>query len=122
MPLSIDRDLRVPDKGVNVVGAIKELTDGGADYSFECVGHEALIQQAIDCTRTGWGVAVIIGNVPGKYDLTVPVQPRSVQHSRWVTGSHLGNVKSLSEFPALVDMFVDGRLTQDKLISHRIAL
>jgi S-(hydroxymethyl)glutathione dehydrogenase/alcohol dehydrogenase len=109
-------------QGTDVVGAIKDLTHGGADYSFECVGHEALIQQAIDCTRTGWGVAVIIGNVPGKYDLTVPVQPRSIQHSRWVTGSHLGNVKSLSEFPALVDMFVDGRLTQDNLISHRIAL
>jgi len=110
------------EQEMDIVGAIKDISGGGVDYSFECVGHEALIQQAIDCTRTGWGVAVIIGNVPGKYDLTVPVQPRTIQHSRWVTGSHLGNVKSLSEFPALVDMFLDGRLKQDNLISHRLSL
>ena len=110
------------EHGMDIVAAIKDITGGGADYSFECVGHEALIQQAIDCTRTGWGVVVIIGNVPGRYDRTVPVQPRTIQHGRWVTGCHLGNVKALSEFPELIDMFMDGRLRQENLISHRISL
>lgn len=110
------------EHGENIVDVIKEITGGGADYSFECVGREELIQQAIDCSRPGWGVVVIIGNIPDRYDLPTPVKLRTIQHSRWVTGSHLGNVKSRSEFPELVDMFVEGRLRQDTLISHRVSL
>ena len=105
-----------------IVGVIKELTGGGADYVFECAGYEPLLQQSIDCSRTGWGVVVLIGNYPGSRERTIPVQPKSVQHSRIITGSHLGNMKSLSQFPELIDMFVDGRLRQETLISHRISL
>lgn len=110
------------EHGANIVGVIKEMTGGGADYVFECAGHEPLLQQAIDCSRTGWGVIVLIGNYSGPSTRALPVQPKSIQHSRIVTGSHLGNMKSLSEFPELVDMFVDGRLKQQNLISHRIKL
>ena len=110
------------DHGANIVGVLKEMTSGGADYVFECAGYEPLLQQAIDCSRTGWGIVVLIGNYSGPRDRTLPVQPKSIQHSRIITGSHLGNMKSLSEFPELVDMFVDGRLKQQNLISHRIKL
>lgn len=114
--------LDMREHGPNIAGVIRDMTQGGADYVFECVGHASLIQHAIDASRPGWGMTVIIGNVPGRFDLTVPVQPRSIQHSRWITGSHLGNMKSLSQFPQLVDMFVDGRLRQESLITNRITL
>ncbi|MGR3375467.1 alcohol dehydrogenase catalytic domain-containing protein [Salipiger abyssi] len=109
-------------QGDSVVEAIHKITGGGADYAFECVGHPVLAQQAVDSTRMGWSMAVMLGIMPGAVTDTIPIRPRSVQAGRWVTGSYLGNVKSLSQFPQLVDWYVDGKLTQDNLISHRIGL
>ncbi|AJE49181.1 zinc-binding dehydrogenase [Celeribacter indicus] len=109
-------------EGDGVVEAIREITGGGADYGFECVGHPVLAQQAVDCTRIGWGTTVLIGIMPGSMTDTIPMRPRSIQAGRSVMGSYLGNIKSLSQFPDLIDWYVEGRLTQDNLISHRIGL
>jgi S-(hydroxymethyl)glutathione dehydrogenase/alcohol dehydrogenase len=108
--------------GNDVVNTVKEITNGGADYSFECIGVPAVMQQAIDCTRVGWGVTVVLGIMPGPNDATVPVQPRSFQCGKIITGSYMGNVKTLSEFPEFIDWYVEGKLTKNYLISHRISL
>lgn len=104
----------------DLVGLIRELTGGGADYSFECVGRAALVRQAVECTRIGWGTTVMIGVLPGAEEVTL--RPRSIQEGRRLIGSYLGNVKTRSELPQLVDWYMDGRIALDNLVSHRIAL
>lgn len=106
--------------GVDIVGAIRELTAGGADYAFECVGHADVLRQAIECTRIGWGTTVSIGVLAGAPD--VPLRARAFLEGRRLMGSFLGNVKTRSQMPELVDWFVDGRLRLDNLISHRVSL
>jgi len=106
--------------GGDVVERIKEITGGGVDYSFECVGDSRLLRQAVESTRIGWGVTVMLGVLPGGEEITL--RPRSIQEGRKLIGSYLGNVKTRSELPLLVDWYMDGKLSLDALISHRIKL
>ena len=109
------------DPGTDVVSEIARITGGGADFSFECVGHPAVLQQALDCTRSGWGMTVSIGVMPGSASDTIPLRWRSLR-GRTLTSVTLGNMKSLSQFPELVAAFIDGKLANADLISHRIGL
>jgi S-(hydroxymethyl)glutathione dehydrogenase/alcohol dehydrogenase len=111
-------DASVP--GVDVVGMIRDLTGGGADYAFECVGERILLQQAVECTRIGWGTTVMIGVLPGVQQLEL--RPRAIQEGRRLMGSYLGNIKTRTELPRLVDLYLEGQLRLDNLISHRIQL
>lgn len=104
----------------DVVGAIREITGGGADYAFECVGSSTILSQAVESTRIGWGTTVTIGILPG--DERVDLRPRALQEGRRLMGSYLGNVKTRSELPLLVDWYAEGKLHLDALISHRIGL
>lgn len=104
----------------DVVGHIREITGGGADYSFECVGSAELWRQAVECTRIGWGTAVMVGVPPAAE--TVAFRPRSILEGRRIMGSYLGNIKTRSELPQLVDWYMEGKLSLDRLISHRITL
>jgi S-(hydroxymethyl)glutathione dehydrogenase / alcohol dehydrogenase len=106
--------------GTDAVGMIRELTGGGADYAFECVGDGAVLRQAVECTRIGWGTTVMLGVLPGAQQLEL--RPRSIQEGRRLMGSYLGNVKTRTELPKLVDLYLEGRLRLDNLISHRIGL
>ncbi|SMH54744.1 alcohol dehydrogenase catalytic domain-containing protein [Mesorhizobium australicum] len=106
----------VPD----VVETIRGITGGGADYAFECVGSSAILSQAVESTRIGWGTTVTIGILPG--DERVDLRPRALQEGRRLMGSYLGNVKTRSELPLLVDWYAEGKLHLDALISHRIRL
>jgi S-(hydroxymethyl)glutathione dehydrogenase / alcohol dehydrogenase len=106
--------------GNDLVGIIKELTGGGADYSFECVGQAALLRQAVECTRIGWGTTVMLGVLPGTQEITL--RPRSIQEGRRLMGSYLGNIKTRSELPRLVDWYMEKKISLDGLISHRIRL
>ena len=108
------------DAGRDIVGLIKEMTGGGVDYSFECVGDAKLLRQAVECTRIGWGVMVMLGVLPGAEEITL--RPRSIQEGRKLMGSYLGNVKTRTELPRLVDWYMEGKLSLDALISHRIKL
>lgn len=103
-----------------VTGLIRELTGGGADYSFECVGHPAVLRDAVECTRIGWGTTVALGIFPGASEIAL--RPRSIQEGRRLLGSYLGNIKTRSELPQLVDWYMDGRISLDNLISHRMTL
>ena len=106
--------------GHETVGMIRDLTGGGADYAFECVGSPEILRQAVECTRIGWGTIVSIGIFPGAQE--VALRPRSIQEGRRLLGSYLGNVKTRTELPQLVDWVLDGRLRMKDLISHRIGL
>lgn len=104
----------------DVVGYLREITGGGADYSFECVGSAELWRQAVECTRIGWGTAVMVG-VPPTAE-TVAFRPRSVLEGRRIMGSYLGNIKTRTELPQLVDWYMEGKLSLDRLVSHRLPL
>jgi len=108
-----------PDQG-DVPGRIREITGGGADYSFECTGHPEVLKQAVECTRIGWGTTVMIGVFPGHRQLEL--RPRAIQEGRRLMGSYLGNVKTRSELPQLVDWYMEGKTSLDGLISHQLPL
>ena len=104
----------------DIVGLIQELTSGGADYAFECVGQPALLRQAVESTRRGWGTTVMIGVPSSGQDITL--RPHAVLEGRQVMGSYLGNVKTRSQLPQLVDLCMDGKVDLNGLISHRFGL
>lgn len=102
------------------VEQIRKLTGGGADYSFECVGHATLIQQAFESTHIGWGCCTVLG-VPPDGEV-MRLLPFSLQLGRSVKGSFMGNVKGRSELPGLLDQYVAGRLNLDELVTHRLPM
>ena len=109
-----------PRTAGDIVAAIRGITDGGADYAFECVGSSRILSQAVESTRIGWGTTVTIGILPG--DERVDLRPRALQEGRRLMGSYLGNVKTRSQLPLLADWYAQGKLHLDDLISHRIGL
>lgn len=108
------------DLGEDLVGYLHELTGGGADYSFECVGRANLLRQAVECTRRGWGTTVMVGVPPGGEE--VSLRPRAILEGRKLMGSYLGNVRTRSEMPMLIDWAMEKKISLESLISHRITL
>jgi len=104
----------------DVVGRIRDLTGGGADYSFECTGNPEVLKQSVECTRIGWGTTVMIGVFPGHRQLEL--RPRAIQEGRRLMGSYLGNIKTRSQLPQLVDWYMEGKTSLDGLISHYLPL
>ncbi|MBC2660221.1 alcohol dehydrogenase catalytic domain-containing protein [Novosphingobium flavum] len=105
----------------DAVAAIRALTGGaGADYAFECVGNAALMAQAVDATRIGWGCTVVLGVPPDGQ--TLSLVPFQLQLGRTVKGSFMGNMKGRSELPGLLDHYVAGRLNLADLVTHRLPM
>ncbi|WP_226016590.1 zinc-binding dehydrogenase [Novosphingobium sp. FKTRR1] len=104
----------------DAVEAIRALTDGGADFAFECVGNAHLMQQAFDSTRIGWGCTVILG-VPADGEV-MQIVPFALQLGRTVKGSFMGNMKGRSQVPGLLDHFAEGRLNLVDLVTHRLPM
>jgi S-(hydroxymethyl)glutathione dehydrogenase/alcohol dehydrogenase len=106
--------------GGDLVGHLVELTGGGADYTFECVGNTTLMRQALECAHRGWGVATIIGVAASGQEITTrPFQ--LVTGRRWI-GTAFGGARGRTDVPRIVDMFMDGRIQIDPLITHRLPL
>ena len=104
----------------DLVGHLVELTGGGADYTFECVGNTTLMRQALECAHRGWGVATIIGVAATGQEITTrPFQ--LVTGRRWI-GTAFGGARGRTDVPRIVDMFMDGRIQIDPLITHRLPL
>ena len=104
----------------DLVPHLVELTGGGADYTFECVGNTTLMRQALECAHRGWGVATIIGvAASGREIATRPFQ--LVTGRRWI-GSAFGGARGRTDVPRIVDMYMDGRIRIDELITHRLPL
>jgi len=107
--------------GADVVERILELTDGfGADYTFEATGNVAVMRQAVESARMGWGLATMCG-VAGKGE-TLDVVPRYLITGRRVAGSSFGGLKGRDDVPALVDRYLGGDIDVDPFVSHRIRL
>ena len=107
--------------GPDAVGEILEMTDGfGADYTFEATGNVAVMRQAVEAARMGWGLCTIAG-VAGKGE-TLDIVPRFLITGRRVAGSSFGGVKGRDQVPQLIDRCLAGEIDVEPFISHRISL
>ena len=107
--------------GPDAVAEILELTGGlGADYTFEATGNVAVMRQAVEAARMGWGLATVCG-VAGKGE-TLDVVPRLLITGRRVAGSSFGGVKGRDQVPELVERWLAGEIDVAPFISHRISL
>ncbi|MFP5358186.1 MAG: S-(hydroxymethyl)glutathione dehydrogenase/class III alcohol dehydrogenase [Gammaproteobacteria bacterium] len=104
----------------DLVAHLVELTRGGADYSFECIGNVEVMRQALECCHKGWGVSTIIGVAPAGAEIrTRPFQ--LVTGRRWI-GSAFGGARGRTDVPKIVDWYMDGRINIDDLITHTMPL
>ncbi|XP_023912317.2 alcohol dehydrogenase-like 1 isoform X2 [Quercus suber] len=104
------------EKSVSEV--IKELTNGGADYCFECIGLASLMQEAFLSSRKGWGKTVILG--VETHGAQVSLNPYEFLRGRSVIGSLFGGVKPKSDIPVFAKKYLDNELRLDEFISHEL--
>ena len=109
-----------PKSVPNVVDAIVQLTDGGADYSFECIGNTTVMRQALECCHKGWGVSVIIGVAGAGQEIAT--RPFQLVTGRVWKGTAFGGARGRSDVPKIVDWYMDGKLKIDELITHTLPL
>ena len=107
--------------GPDTVARIVEMTGGfGADYTFEATGNVAVMRQAVEAARMGWGLATVAG-VAGKGE-TLDVIPRFLITGRRIAGSSFGGVKGRDGVPALIERWLAGEIDVDPFVSHHITL
>ena len=106
--------------GADLVPHLIELTDGGADYSFECVGSVELMRQALECCHRGWGVSVIIGVAGAGQEIRT--RPFQLVTGRVWKGSAFGGARGRSDVPKIVDWYMQGKIDIDSLITHKLPL
>ena len=105
-----------PKEVPGVVDAIVQLTDGGADYSFECVGNTQLMRQALECCHRGWGKSVIIGVAGAGQEIST--RPFQLVTGRQWLGTAFGGAKGRRDVPKIVDWYMDKKIDIDSLITH----
>jgi S-(hydroxymethyl)glutathione dehydrogenase/alcohol dehydrogenase len=105
-----------PRSTPDVVAHIVELTKGGADYSFECVGNVKLMRQALECCHRGWGVSVIIGVAGAGQEIAT--RPFQLVTGRVWKGTAFGGARGRTDVPRIVDWYMDGKIEIDALITH----
>lgn len=109
-----------PHEVENIVDAIVQLTDGGTDFSFECIGNTKIMRQALECTHKGWGRSIIIGVAEAGAEIsTRPFQ--LVTGRRW-EGSAFGGARGRTDVPKIVDWYMEGKIKIDPLITHTMKL
>jgi S-(hydroxymethyl)glutathione dehydrogenase/alcohol dehydrogenase len=104
----------------DLVAHLVELTDGGADYSFECVGNVQLMRQALECCHRGWGTSVIIGVAGAGQEIST--RPFQLVTGRVWKGTAFGGARGRTDVPRIVDWYMDGRIDIDSLITHKLPL
>ncbi len=109
-----------PSKVENVVDAIVQLTDGGADYSFECIGNVNTMRQALECCHKGWGQSIVIGVAAAGQEIST--RPFQLVTGRVWKGSAFGGARGRTDVPKIVDWYMDGKINIDDLITHRLPL
>ena len=106
--------------GVPVGEAIVEMTGGGVDFSFECIGDVEVMGQALACTHKGWGQAIVVG-VAGAGE-EIHARPFLLVTGRVWRGTAFGGVRGRTELPQYVDWYLDGRVKVDELVTHTLKL
>jgi S-(hydroxymethyl)glutathione dehydrogenase/alcohol dehydrogenase len=109
-----------PKEHANVVDAIVQLTDGGADYSFECIGNTTTMRQALECCHKGWGQSIIIGVAAAGQEIAT--RPFQLVTGRVWKGSAFGGARGRTDVPKIVDWYMDGKIAIDPLITHTLKL
>ena len=109
-----------PKKIENVVEAIVDITKGGADYSFECIGNVDTMRQALECCHKGWGESVIIGVAGAGQEIST--RPFQLVTGRVWRGSAFGGARGRSDVPTIVDWYMDGKINIDDMITHTMPL
>jgi S-(hydroxymethyl)glutathione dehydrogenase/alcohol dehydrogenase len=104
----------------DVVGAVVDLTDGGVDYSFECIGNTDVMRQALECCHKGWGESIIIGVAASGQEIAT--RPFQLVTGRVWKGTAFGGAKGRTDVPKIVDWYMDGKINIDDLITHTFNL
>jgi S-(hydroxymethyl)glutathione dehydrogenase/alcohol dehydrogenase len=104
----------------DLVAHLIELTDGGADYSFECIGNVKVMRQALECCHKGWGESVIIGVAGAGQEIST--RPFQLVTGRVWRGTAFGGMKGRRDVPKLVDWYMDGKIDIDHLVTHTVPL
>jgi S-(hydroxymethyl)glutathione dehydrogenase / alcohol dehydrogenase len=104
----------------DLVAHLVELTGGGADYSFECIGNVKVMRQALECCHKGWGVSVIIGVAGAGQEIAT--RPFQLVTGRVWKGTAFGGARGRTDVPKIVDWYMDKRINIDDLITHTMPL
>ena len=109
-----------PAKEKDVTNKIIEMTGGGADYSFECIGNVDVMRQALECCHRGWGVSVIIGVAGSGQE--IKTRPFQLVTGRTWKGTAFGGARGRSDVPKIVDWYMEKKINIDDLITHVLPL
>jgi len=104
----------------DTVAAIVDLTDGGVDYSFECIGNVEVMRQALECCHKGWGESIIIGVAGSGQEIST--RPFQLVVGRVWRGTAFGGAKGRTDVPKIVDWYMEGKINIDDLITHTLTL
>ena len=104
----------------DVVAHLVELTGGGADYSFECIGNVNLMRQALECAHKGWGESIIIGVAGAGQEIST--RPFQLVTGRSWRGTAFGGARGRTDVPQIVDWYMDGKIEIDPMITHTMPL
>ncbi len=104
----------------DLVPYLVDLTNGGADHSFECIGNTDVMRQALECCHKGWGESTIIGVAGAGQEIST--RPFQLVTGRVWRGTAFGGAKGRTDVPKIVDWYMDGKINIDDLITHKLAL
>jgi len=104
----------------DLTGHIVELTGGGADYTFECIGNVDVMRVALEACHKGWGESIIIGVAGAGQEIST--RPFQLVTGRSWRGTAFGGARGRTDVPSIVDMYMDGRINIEDLITHKMPL
>ncbi|WP_298216885.1 S-(hydroxymethyl)glutathione dehydrogenase/class III alcohol dehydrogenase [Acidocella sp.] len=104
------------EAGGDLVPHLINLTDGGADYSFECIGNVTVMRQALECCHRGWGTSIIIGVAGAGQEIST--RPFQLVTGRTWKGTAFGGARGRTDVPRIVDWYMEGKIDIDSLITH----
>lgn len=109
-----------PKEVDDLVPYLVDLTGGGADYSFECIGNVEVMRQALECCHKGWGESIIIGVAGAGQEIST--RPFQLVTGRVWKGTAFGGARGRTDVPKIVDWYMDGKIEIDPLITHKVKL
>ena len=120
MQMGATETLNPKDHSVPIQEVIVEMTDGGVDYSFECVGNVNLMRSALECCHKGWGESVIVGVAGAGQEIST--RPFQLVTGRVWRGTAFGGCRGRSQLPGIVDQYLDDEIKVDEIITHTMPL
>ncbi|MGH1422549.1 MAG: S-(hydroxymethyl)glutathione dehydrogenase/class III alcohol dehydrogenase [Hyphomonas sp.] len=109
-----------PKDHKDIVAKLVEMTDGGADYSFDCTGNTDVMRQALECCHRGWGESIIIGVAEAGKEIST--RPFQLVTGRVWKGTAFGGAKGRTDVPKIVDWYMNGKIEIDPMITHTFPL